>query len=919
MRNRGKHDDLAVGGEVGADSEVDGQDVPGLTWRGYNRAGGGLASYVEPPIEFRGSSVQVCGLWPWASAGSSISIGVPLGKNLRTKATVCCDPIHWFLAKLITNPSCFIIANTGLGKSTLLRHMIIGLAGCGVVPIVLGDIRPDYRATVEALGGQIVEIGRGRGAINPLDLGALGRHATLLTEAAADCADPDQAAMLAGEAMRLRETAHSRSLNLTKALIGLKRKGPVTDAEDEVLSRALAELAVRHKDTDAPLLEDLDRLLENPTPRIMDATLARTDLAVYQRKVEALQTSVRALCGDDWGPVFNRQTTTRLRLDATSIDVDISSLGSMDTDLEAAVLLATWAEGYGAIEAANTLADAGLAPQRRFFIVLDELWKIVRTSMVDKIDQLTRLNRAESAGHAMITHSLNDLDSPADEADRAKARGFVERAGMVIIGGLPTRELKDLSPITYLSGKEMDMVAGWSAPRALSAGIKRDRNGVRGKDVPHGAGKFLLKVGNKPGIPVQVVTTTAENDAVVHDTNNRWNDDAPDLSTTGDSEPIDVPDLVVDLTEPTPIPNSNPAVPAVLVTVPSIAPASAAAIEAPAEQELPPMPPEEPTTEPDWAFIEVGLDPAAKQFISDRLAPEEHNDFDSDSAPEVLPAGDLAYGEMMGEDMSNGTYTRHRPAGRPRVDQSSNSQVRQSEPSERPPPPKQLRRSSGGGLSARLGTGRGWLAIPAVGLILVLAFVFVAVKSVSGSPNSGADGAAAGSVSAMAFQGAAIPVSTAAGPSVITDTSASGFAHSELGSALAALHLSVRTDPHVGPPIFTPAIEKQATGPTADVLALRIKDYQTLATAAKVTDNKPVISPTAEFLGWKIDNWQTDGPIAVHLLVQTPSGVLGDVMPTVIWDAGTGDYKMVLNSTGRDPVTKLTDPNATASFTKFMP
>ena len=37
--------------------------------------------------------------------------------------------------------------------------------------MVLGDIKPDYVDLVEALGGQVITIGHGRGGINPLDAG----------------------------------------------------------------------------------------------------------------------------------------------------------------------------------------------------------------------------------------------------------------------------------------------------------------------------------------------------------------------------------------------------------------------------------------------------------------------------------------------------------------------------------------------------------------------------------------------------------------------------------------------------------------------------------------------------------------------------------------------------------------------------
>ena len=34
--------------------------------------------------------------------------------------------------------------------------------------------------------------------------------------------------------------------------------------------------------------------------------------------------------------------------------------------------------GFGAINIANVLADAGLEPRRHYFIVLDELWRALR-------------------------------------------------------------------------------------------------------------------------------------------------------------------------------------------------------------------------------------------------------------------------------------------------------------------------------------------------------------------------------------------------------------------------------------------------------------------------------------------------------------------------------------------------------------
>ncbi len=97
--------------------------------RGWFGRGGGQAVSVEPADEFRGTTVQVCGLYPFSVGTGTPMIGVPLGKNLATGAAVCCDPISWFQrAQLISNPSMFVLGKPGLGKSSLTRRMATGLA-----------------------------------------------------------------------------------------------------------------------------------------------------------------------------------------------------------------------------------------------------------------------------------------------------------------------------------------------------------------------------------------------------------------------------------------------------------------------------------------------------------------------------------------------------------------------------------------------------------------------------------------------------------------------------------------------------------------------------------------------------------------------------------------------------------------------
>jgi hypothetical protein len=478
--------------------------------RGLRGPGRGRVSYVEAPPEWRGTTVQVCGLFPFAVGGGSPTIGVPLGRDLLTGATVCCDPLAWFQrAKLIGNPSMFLLGLPALGKSTLVRRMVIGLAGSGTVPLILGDLKPDYVDTVRELGGQVIRLGRGLGSLNVLDVGALDAAADQLA-----------AASLTTQAEVLREEAHGRRAAMVEALLTLVRGARSSDTERTVTSAALRLLAARHltarthdPDCPAPLLADLLDVLEQAPEQVRLPTLDRGNMNTYRAVVDPLQRSLLSLLDGQLGSVFARPTTERLRLDATAVCVDVSGISVNDTALQAAVLLACWSEGFGAVEAANALADAGLAPQRRFFIVLDELWRVLRSGegMVDKVDELTRLNRSSGVGQAMITHSMADLRALRNVEDRDKAQGFIERAGLVVCGGLPAQEVAELSDIVAFTRAERAQVTSWSTPPGWDIAA-----------LPPGVGKFLIKCGQRPGIPVSVELTRAELDAAVHDTNKRW-------------------------------------------------------------------------------------------------------------------------------------------------------------------------------------------------------------------------------------------------------------------------------------------------------------------------------------------------------------------------------------------------------------
>lgn len=172
------------------------------------------------------------------------------------------------------------------------------------------------------------------------------------------------------------------------------------------------------------------------------------------------------------------------------------------------------------------------------------------------------------------------------------------------------------------------------------------------------------------------------------------------------------------------------------------------------------------------------------------------------------------------------------------------------------------------------------------------------------------------------FQGVQMPVSAEAGPAQFDAATASGFAHTAEGAALAALHLTVRSDARTGPPVFEPLIQQQVTGDQAtiaEMLTDRRAEYTKWATFKGVTDNAPVIFPGGYVqVGWKIPTWSETGPVTVHLLMEDPKTMtLQDLAPVVEWDANANDYKLVVASNrGYAPAMQV-QPTDRASYTLF--
>jgi type IV secretory pathway VirB4 component len=403
-------------------------------------------------------------LFPLVAGAGAPAVGVPVGRHLVTGEQVHLDPFAWLESGLTTNTGVFQLGQPGTGKSAFVKRQVRGRVGAGSRVVVLGDPKGEYTPLVERLGGQVIRIGPGLDRINPLDAHALPG------------ADAHQ--------------TRSRRVTLLAALCGLVRGGrPMGSGEQVVLAAAVDELAGRPQ-PDVPALLGL---LGEPTPRMVQAAQV-PDRAKYDEVVQDLRWTLSLLAHGPLRGVFDGPSSLRLDPSAAAVAVDLS--GVHDETMLGAAMLSAWAWGHAAIAADRS----GGAPGR-WLVVMDELWRALRGApgLVDHADSLTRLNRSQGVASMMVTHSLDDLRALPGPHDVAKAKGFIDRSAIVVLSGLPRRELREVSDVVALTDAECDLVSGWASGDSWRPDGRHP-----------GRGKYLIKAGRRPGLPVQMELSPQE-------------------------------------------------------------------------------------------------------------------------------------------------------------------------------------------------------------------------------------------------------------------------------------------------------------------------------------------------------------------------------------------------------------------------
>ncbi len=423
---------------------------------------------------FTASSTTAATLFPFLAGAGAPTGGIAVGRHIVWQETVHLDPFVWLSQGLTTNTGIFQLGQPGTGKSAFAKRQIVGMVASGVRPVVLGDPKGEYSALVQRLGGQVVRVGRGMDRINPLDT--------------------------ASHAASTREETRARRLSLMLALCAqVRRNRAVSNGEEIVLAAAMDELAGMAD----PTVRDVLHRLRDPSPELLRAAQAR-DIAQYDDLTRELRWTLGLLLEGSLAGVFDGPSSRSFDHTAPAVAIDLSAVH--DETLLGAAMLCAWAWGQAAVASASRTN-----PGSRWFLLMDELWRALRGApgLVDHVDALTRLNRSRGIASLMVTHSLADLEALPDPADVAKAVGFIDRSAIVVLSGLPRRELEAVSRIVPLTEPEKALVASWASADRWQTGSRHP-----------GRGKYLIKTGHRPGLPVSMQLTAAEE--VLYDTDPVW-------------------------------------------------------------------------------------------------------------------------------------------------------------------------------------------------------------------------------------------------------------------------------------------------------------------------------------------------------------------------------------------------------------
>lgn len=455
----------------------------------------GRAGYVEAPPMIQGTSHQVAGFFPFLASVTRPVLGAPLGTHFKDLSPVFYDLMTLYLSKGASSPSMVLFGLQGRGKSSFFLRMCLGMVDSGFLLVFPGDLKGEYTGLVRAIGGEVIEVGPGKDCINPMDAGPLEHMIGQIRD----------------EVLRNKMYAEMRSRRHTTCIalmeLVLERRLDGSNGERKAFTEAIDQATAEHGSN--AVLEHVLERLENP-----DEDLLRTSRCSTREEFAPI---ARALLhglddlinGAEFGGTFAKVTSRPMPV-GISCSFDISSVPISQTRYRAALQVVTWSYSQSVTSAVMTLHRGGLWPETHYVMGFDELWQCFQVDprvAVFMLEELIRVNRSKGIGQALITHGTGDFQLP-DPDLTARAKKFIARSSMRVYGGIDHDEIDILAGVQKFTRKEKDLLSAWSAD-----------SGAGG--VPPGRGKFLMKFGDDPGIPINMGEKTAYEHSL-HNTNDAF-------------------------------------------------------------------------------------------------------------------------------------------------------------------------------------------------------------------------------------------------------------------------------------------------------------------------------------------------------------------------------------------------------------
>ncbi|WDD26985.1 ATP-binding protein (plasmid) [Clavibacter michiganensis subsp. michiganensis] len=482
---------------------------------GFLGHGGGMWSRVPQAPMWFSTSVQGCGIYPFGVGTGRPTDGAPLGRDVDTHTAVCTDHEALYRANVISSPTGILFGINGVGKSTTAQTILLGQMGRGLTPAVFDPIKGEHVPMIRAVGGQVFSIGPGAGRdkLNIVSPGPLGAAAARIGGHVGE---------------ELAQLARDKAVALVQLNARVSRGHPLDDIEDTALEAIVDSLRER---TSRPVTRDLVTVFDAVSDRMLHVTGQR-DADSFRARFARLGETLRSMISGEMGQMLSGVDSVEFDPgNPGGLCFDTSSIDPSNTRLLSAAMLSTWSLGMDAIDAHWELAqheqrlveEAALAGEMYvpkvtwsgYTSLMDECWYPLRAceGIVDRYDALIRTNRSKGVAELKVTHSPKDLISLPNPADREKARGFVERSGLVYLMALTRDDLESLSGIRRLTTKEINRVASFNA--APSWKMPPRRKGEKG--APPGAGRVMLKLPERAGITVQMFQTDVQQQLHVTD------------------------------------------------------------------------------------------------------------------------------------------------------------------------------------------------------------------------------------------------------------------------------------------------------------------------------------------------------------------------------------------------------------------